>query len=231
MASHSRCAAVSRGSWRANGPDWTQWIGKNDTLASDCWNQPARRGHDPYRRHQHCASARSSRDRFRADKLGYVFQTFNLLPGFTALENVLLGMSFATGRASRTEQGICWTRRLGATPAAQTGATFCRRTTARGRRGRWRTSRSCCWQTNQRPTSTRDTRQQVVDLIRETCREENVALVLVTHTPEVAKQFDRVENLENINLVCADQQNSNIECRPPRLRIIVNHVNFSILYG
>ena len=50
------------------------------------------------------------------------------------------------------------------------------------------------------PTANIDTRhqQQVVDLIRETCREENVALVLVTHTPEVAEQFDRVENLEHI---------------------------------
>src|SRR5438105_9817548 len=35
------------------------------------------------------------RDRFRAEKLGYIYQTFNLLPGFTAIENVVLGMSFS----------------------------------------------------------------------------------------------------------------------------------------
>ncbi|MEX0712910.1 MAG: ATP-binding cassette domain-containing protein, partial [Pirellulales bacterium] len=44
----------------------------------------------------------AGRDRFRADHIGYVFQTFNLLPGFSAWENVLLGMSFA---GNRVDQG------------------------------------------------------------------------------------------------------------------------------
>ena len=44
----------------------------------------------------------ASRDRFRARRLGYVFQTFNLLPGFTALENVMLGMTFTGQRPDRS---------------------------------------------------------------------------------------------------------------------------------
>ena len=40
----------------------------------------------------------AGRDRFRAAKMGYVFQTFNLLPAFNALENVMLGMTFCHGR-------------------------------------------------------------------------------------------------------------------------------------
>src|SRR5438128_11781890 len=35
------------------------------------------------------------RDRFRAAHVGYVFQTFNLLSAFSALENVMLSMMFA----------------------------------------------------------------------------------------------------------------------------------------
>ena len=42
-----------------------------------------------------------ARDRFRADNIGYVYQTFNLLSPFTALENVLLGMTFSKGKADK----------------------------------------------------------------------------------------------------------------------------------
>lgn len=51
------------------------------------------------------------------------------------------------------------------------------------------------------PTANVDTghQQQILDLLRETCGEEKVALILVTHTPEVAAQFDRLEQLEAIN--------------------------------
>lgn len=45
--------------------------------------------------------------------------------------------------------------------------------------------------------------QTVIDLIRETCREEKIAMILVTHSMEVADQFDRVDRLEDINKVLA----------------------------
>jgi ABC-type lipoprotein export system ATPase subunit len=146
----------------------------------------------------------AGRDRFRADKLGYVFQTFNLLSGFTALENVLLGMSFATGRArpDRAKQlldRVGLAKRLHHKPAQLSVGEQQRVAVARALANKPRLLLA------DEPTANIDTRhqQQVVDLIRETCREENVALVLVTHTPEVAGQFNRVEHLENINLVTA----------------------------
>lgn len=37
----------------------------------------------------------ASRDRFRGRHIGMIFQTFNLLPGFTALENVLVALMFS----------------------------------------------------------------------------------------------------------------------------------------
>ncbi len=100
----------------------------------------------------------AGRDRFRADKLGYVFQTFNLLPGFTALENVLLGMSFAgrrveTQRARQLLDRVGLSHRLTHRPAALSVGEQQRVAVAR----RWRIGRSCCWPTSRRLTSTRAT--------------------------------------------------------------------------
>lgn len=47
----------------------------------------------------------SQRDKFRASHIGYIFQTFNLIDGYTALENVLLGMVF-TGNGSDRNKAI-----------------------------------------------------------------------------------------------------------------------------
>ena len=41
--------------------------------------------------------------------------------------------------------------------------------------------------------------QQILDLVQKTCKEENVALILVTHSNEVARQFPRIDHLEEIN--------------------------------
>ncbi len=51
------------------------------------------------------------------------------------------------------------------------------------------------------PTANVDPQNQqiVIDLIRECCRAENIALLLVTHTMEIANQFSRIDRLEDLN--------------------------------
>jgi putative ABC transport system ATP-binding protein len=43
----------------------------------------------------------AKRDVFRANHVGYIFQTFNLVEGYSALENVMLGQVFLKGKANR----------------------------------------------------------------------------------------------------------------------------------
>ena len=50
--------------------------------------------------------------------------------------------------------------------------------------------------------------QNVVDLIRANCRKENISVLLVTHSMEVAKQFDRIVQLEDLNLVVRDARSA-----------------------
>ena len=47
--------------------------------------------------HEMTTLSEPKRDRVRAQNIGYIFQTFNLLQGYTCLENVLLGMAFGGG--------------------------------------------------------------------------------------------------------------------------------------
>ena len=146
----------------------------------------------------------AGRDRFRADKIGYVFQTFNLLPGFTALENVLLGMSFAggrpdTARARQLLDRVGLKQRLTHRPGALSVGEQQRVAVARALANRPKLLLA------DEPTANVDAahQQQVVDLVRTTCQEEGVSLLIVTHTAEVAEQFGRVERLEDFNQAVA----------------------------
>lgn len=142
----------------------------------------------------------AARDRYRAAKLGYIFQTFNLLPGFSAFENVLLGMTFARGRrdtrrAKELLDRVGLSNRANHKPAALSVGEQQRVAVARALANRPVLILA------DEPTANVDqaNQTQIIDLIRHTCRDENVALILVTHTPEVATQFDRIDRLADIN--------------------------------
>ncbi len=142
----------------------------------------------------------AGRDRFRAEKLGYVFQTFNLLPGFTAVENVILGMTFARGRHDHSR---AWQLldRVGLRDRAHHKPNHL----SVGEQQRVAVARALANQPRlllaDEPTANIDpaNQQLVVDLIRDTCREEKVTLMMVTHSMEVAGQFERVDRLEDVN--------------------------------
>ncbi|MFM8325464.1 MAG: ABC transporter ATP-binding protein, partial [Pirellulaceae bacterium] len=128
------------------------------------------------------------------------FQTFNLLPGFTALENVRLGMTFAQGRrdlgrAKELLERVGLAQRMHYKPNQLSVGQQQRVAVARALANRPRLLLA------DEPTANVDAahQQMIVELLREVCRLEKVAMLLVTHSQEVAKQMDRVEHLEQIN--------------------------------
>ncbi len=142
----------------------------------------------------------SRRDKVRANHIGYVFQTFNLLPAFSALENIQLGMSFCRkqvepDRARRLLERVGLAHRQHNKPRAMSVGEQQRVAVARALANKPSLILA------DEPTANVDPRnqRQVVDLIRSTCREEKIALLLVTHSMDVASQFDRVDRLPEIN--------------------------------
>jgi ABC-type lipoprotein export system ATPase subunit len=143
-------------------------------------------------------------DRFRAKRIGYVFQTFNLLAGFTALENVLLSMRFARGwpdkaRARHLLDRVGLSHRVTHRPAQLSVGEQQRVAVARALANKPQLLLA------DEPTANVDAghQQQILDLIREVCLEENVALIMVTHSSDVAGQFARVDHLDEFNLVAS----------------------------
>jgi ABC-type lipoprotein export system ATPase subunit len=140
-------------------------------------------------------------DRFRAERIGYVFQTFNLLPAFTALENVLLAMRFARGRPNKARakqllERVGLGHRMTHRPKMLSVGEQQRVAVARALANKPKLLLA------DEPTANVDSahQQQILDLIREACAEENVAVVMVTHSSDVAGQFKRVDKLADFNL-------------------------------
>ncbi|QDU81508.1 Lipoprotein-releasing system ATP-binding protein LolD [Polystyrenella longa] len=141
-----------------------------------------------------------ARDRFRAMKIGYIFQTFNLLPAFTALENVLLGMSFSGKKANREEaiallDEVGLKHRLSHRPSKLSVGEQQRVAIARALANKPKLLLA------DEPTASIDSRNQdnVLRMIRDVCNEHKVSLLLVTHSEEVAGQYGRVETLSDFN--------------------------------
>lgn len=144
-----------------------------------------------------------ARDRWRAATVGYVFQSFNLLQGYSCLENVLLAMAFGGGvDRSRAEQLL---RRVGLGDRLHHRP----RQLSSGQQQRVAVARALANRPKlvlaDEPTGNLDHRNagEVVALIRETCREAGAALLLVSHDREVLSKFSRVEAMATINRVVA----------------------------
>jgi len=142
----------------------------------------------------------AQRDVFRGQNIGYIFQTHHLLPGFTAMENVLLGMSF-TGRPHDRN----WAQHLLAEVGLTDRLNYKPQKLSVGQQQRVAVARALANRPKlvlaDEPTGALDSAnaQQVLDLIRRLCTEVGASLLLVTHDLDIARQLPRVLILTEIN--------------------------------
>ena len=142
------------------------------------------------------------RARVRADKVGFVFQDFQLLPSLTALENVMLplelrGDARVRGPAEEVLRKVGLGERLGHYPRQLSGGEQQRVALARA----FVTGPSLLLADE--PTGNLDTRtgQQVIELLFAMNADAGTTLVLVTHDDHLAGRCARALRLDGGRLV------------------------------
>jgi putative ABC transport system ATP-binding protein len=148
------------------------------------------------------------RARFRADNIGFVFQTFQLIPTLTAVENVLVPLELSAARnggglRARAEALLARVGlddRLDHYPAQLSGGEQQRVAIARAFANRPRILFA------DEPTGNLDaeTGGTIIDLLEGLNREERATLILVTHDPALAARATRVVRLAAGRIVDAD---------------------------
>ena len=150
-----------------------------------------------------CALSEPRRDRFRARHIGYVFQTFNLLSAFTALENVMLSMMFADAIAKREQRR----RAVEILSRVGLGARLSHRPQhlSRGEQQRVAIARALA---NNPPlvladepcaSLDADTAREVLGEFLTVCREGGKTLLIVSHDQAVLGAGDQVVDITRIN--------------------------------
>jgi putative ABC transport system ATP-binding protein len=146
------------------------------------------------------------RDRLRARRMGYIFQTFNLLQGLTALENVNLGLAFGNGAdpeaAHRALERVGLADRKHYRPRQLSTGQQQRVAVARALANR------PCLILADEPTGNLDAvhGRKVIELLRASAAEQGAALLVASHDPQVLASFDQVMDLAELNQVRAREE-------------------------
>jgi putative ABC transport system ATP-binding protein len=143
--------------------------------------------------------------KYRRDRIGFVFQAYNLIPNLTALENVMLPMEFAgMPKHERKTRAAELLGQVGIKPDEQ------KRKPSRlsgGQQQRVAIARSLANKPKlilaDEPTGNLDsaTGKLIVDLLHNLARTKKTTIVAVTHDEEIARQTDLTFSLSDGKLV------------------------------
>jgi len=142
----------------------------------------------------------SERDHFRSQYIGYIYQNYNLLQGYTALENVLMGMTFSPRKSDRQEakhllEEVGLSHRLDYYPSQMSFGEQQRVAVARALANRPQLLLADEPTASLHPVNKED----VLRLLREICERYGCTLVLVTHEREIIALFEKTVTFLEFN--------------------------------
>ena len=132
---------------------------------------------------------------FRCNRIGYIFQTFNLVPVMSALQNVALPMTFqgadpeeARARATAILERVGLGHRLDHKPFELSGGQQQRVAVARA------LANTPSVILADEPTGNLDTKTgaEIIALLKELNREKGVTIITATHDPKMLESSDRI---------------------------------------
>jgi putative ABC transport system ATP-binding protein len=149
------------------------------------------------------------RDAFRADHVGYVFQDFNLFDGFSALENVLVPLTFASQKVRAAEA-----KRIAHEALAKVGlddkANIKVNKLSGGEKQRVAIARALVNVPEvllaDEPTGNLDRRNSahIMDLLISSAKACGATLLVISHDLSLADKFDQVRDIYDINKMEGD---------------------------
>jgi ABC-type antimicrobial peptide transport system, ATPase component len=148
------------------------------------------------------------RTRLRREKIGMIFQTFNLLPTLTALENVALPLRLQGIRKNEAERR---SREMLVRAGLADRVTHLPDKVSGGERQRVAIARALIFKPPvllaDEPTGNLDshTGEEILTLLDDLHRELNTTVVLVTHNKEAAAHCDRILRLRDGRIVGQEQ--------------------------
>lgn len=127
---------------------------------------------------------------YRRTDIGFVFQFYNLVPNLTALENVELAVQVCKDAldASETLDKVGLAERKNNFPAQLSGGEQQRVSIARA------LAKNPKLLLCDEPTGALDynTGKQILQLLQDTCRKENITVIIITHNSAIAPMADRL---------------------------------------
>ena len=143
----------------------------------------------------------------RGEKVGFIFQTYNLLPRISAFDNVMMGLAYTSNTNSKDKAVEALTKvglekRMHHKPAEMSGVEQQRVSIARA------LVKSPLLVLADEPTGALDTKtgSEIMEILKQLNKDSKITVLIVTHEPHIAEQTNRIISFRDGEII-NDKQN------------------------